>query len=207
MGNHTVDVEEARPVTGVVVNSYDGQPTPTPAVVAGVPTRIVVEEVGKEDYLPACLTSALCGIFGVCGTALCCPTNHGKLGAATGYAWFSLWNASALIASLILVALKLISCNLEVFPTDIPKTDCDKWHGNFTDGGCYGVCPSGYDMQHTEKNNFDQWCEHHDPTCTGLSQHSTIIFAVCSFVLFLFSCRFVRKYAREITENPQYQTV
>ena len=208
MGQHTN--EESAAVTGTVVGVSYGADVQT-VQVQGVPVPnsrvVVVEEVGREDYLPACLGTALCGPFGLCATFLCCPTQHGKLGAASGCAWNTLWRVCLFTSALILVALSVISCDQSLAPTDISKSDCDSYGGNFTDGGCYNACPSGFDIRFSEYQNFSQWCEDPDPTCTGMSQSDVIFNIVTSVIIFAIAVHFIRKYSREIEESPQYTSV
>ncbi|KAJ9437369.1 hypothetical protein DIPPA_07228 [Diplonema papillatum] len=48
----------------------------------------VVTRDTTGHFLPACIGTYCCGVFGVLGTLMCCPSNHGKGGAATGCAVF-----------------------------------------------------------------------------------------------------------------------
>eukprot|EP01061_Rhynchopus_euleeides_P007570 TRINITY_DN1661_c3_g1_i1.p1 TRINITY_DN1661_c3_g1~~TRINITY_DN1661_c3_g1_i1.p1 ORF type:complete len:209 (+),score=71.87 TRINITY_DN1661_c3_g1_i1:81-707(+) len=208
MGQHTGD--EATPVTGTVAPAYGAHVQGVEGV-QGVPVSgdrvVVIEEVGRDDYLPACLSTALCGPFGLCATWLCCPTQYGKLGAASGCAWNTLWRASLMIAALILVAVNVINCDQSLTPDMISRSECLEHNGNFTDGGCYDWCPEGFDIQRTERDNFTQWCEDPDPTCTGLSRSSMTINIVVSLIIFFVAVSYMRKYARDIQENPEYRTV
>eukprot|EP01059_Diplonema_ambulator_P000242 TRINITY_DN1019_c2_g1_i1.p1 TRINITY_DN1019_c2_g1~~TRINITY_DN1019_c2_g1_i1.p1 ORF type:complete len:244 (+),score=70.77 TRINITY_DN1019_c2_g1_i1:86-733(+) len=201
---------EQQPVNGVVVQTYD--------VVAPQPPQVIYVDEQKEDYFPACLGTALFGCFGIAGMFVCCPSNYGKLGASSGFAWFNLWRALVIFVILMLVVAGSIDCSKDIYPDEISQHKCADINGtwNSTQGACFGACPDGYDLTYATDNSsamlkdengqWPQWCHESDPTCTGLSRGQLIANLVISFILFGIAAYFVARYTKRI-KNTTYEPV
>ncbi|KAJ9473687.1 hypothetical protein DIPPA_17063 [Diplonema papillatum] len=210
MGNMK-DPREETPVTGVVVNGGYGADCAVPAVPLATSSQvIVVEETGKEDYFPACLGTAVFGVFGVIGTLLCCPSNHGKLGAASGCAWWQIWTLLVVFTFLILIGVHAIDCDKFIYPDEISQHKCSEIGGTWSTirGACFDACPDDYDVTTDPvKKGWAQYCEHSDPTCVGMTKSQVTVHIVISFVILCCAVYYIKFYAKRIREQPQYETI
>eukprot|EP01060_Flectonema_neradi_P000618 TRINITY_DN1038_c1_g6_i1.p1 TRINITY_DN1038_c1_g6~~TRINITY_DN1038_c1_g6_i1.p1 ORF type:complete len:164 (+),score=37.11 TRINITY_DN1038_c1_g6_i1:68-559(+) len=70
------------------VNTLQQQQSQQPFALYGVPeqqaTTVVVNGGEEDDFVPACLGTACCGIVGLCCFGCFCNTPTGRVGASTG---------------------------------------------------------------------------------------------------------------------------
>ncbi|KAJ9471418.1 hypothetical protein DIPPA_05199 [Diplonema papillatum] len=91
----------------------------------------VVTQDTTGHFILACIGTYCCGVFGVLGTLMCCPSNHGKGGAATGCAvlFFKL-----LIVSIVALAVVNNQHGPSSFvASGVDRTKCEQFGGKWVD--------------------------------------------------------------------------